>query len=259
MTEQDQKRARWRAASARYHAAHPKRDRSQRRILRVGDRCCLRCGGRHEANGLCSPCSQWRKKHGTDRPWSLINKDALAEIGVRRCRCCKELRHFTDFDSAVKGSGDLQTDCRRCHTKRRQEKARNRPLPPLVPLVCEQCHDIFYRRYFISLMRFCGKACGARWWVQNNRERRKSHAQRRNAKERGAVRTGPVVRKEIFARDNWICGLCRGQVDCTLKFPHRMSATLDHILPLSKGGSHEPSNVQLAHFACNCRKKDRAA
>jgi 5-methylcytosine-specific restriction endonuclease McrA len=108
-------------------------------------------------------------------------------------------------------------------------------------------------------MRFCGKACGTRWWVQNNRERRKVHAQRRNAKERGAQRTLPVDRREIFARDNWTCGLCREKVDAALKFPHRMSATLDHIVPLSKGGSHEPSNVQLAHFVCNCRKKDRAA
>jgi 5-methylcytosine-specific restriction endonuclease McrA len=38
------------------------------------------------------------------------------------------------------------------------------------------------------------------------------------------------------------------------KAPDPMSPSLDHILPLSKGGTHEPRNVQLAHLGCNVRK-----
>jgi 5-methylcytosine-specific restriction endonuclease McrA len=29
---------------------------------------------------------------------------------------------------------------------------------------------------------------------------------------------------------------------------------LDHIVPLSRGGTHEPSNVQLAHYGCNSKR-----
>ena len=36
-----------------------------------------------------------------------------------------------------------------------------------------------------------------------------------------------------------------------------MSASLDHIVPLSQGGTHTLGNVQLAHLVCNERKHDR--
>jgi 5-methylcytosine-specific restriction endonuclease McrA len=33
--------------------------------------------------------------------------------------------------------------------------------------------------------------------------------------------------------------------------------TVDHIIPLSKGGAHAVANLQLAHLACNIRKGNR--
>jgi 5-methylcytosine-specific restriction endonuclease McrA len=41
-----------------------------------------------------------------------------------------------------------------------------------------------------------------------------------------------------------------------LAWPHPASASLDHRIPLSKGGSHTAENTQLAHLACNVRKSD---
>ena len=32
--------------------------------------------------------------------------------------------------------------------------------------------------------------------------------------------------------------------------------TVDHIVPISKGGKREIENCQLAHKACNCKKSD---
>lgn len=61
--------------------------------------------------------------------------------------------------------------------------------------------------------------------------------------------------QEIFKRDGWICQLCFDPVDPEFKAPHRWSATLDHIKPLSKGGPHTKANSQLAHYSCNCSKK----
>jgi 5-methylcytosine-specific restriction endonuclease McrA len=37
-----------------------------------------------------------------------------------------------------------------------------------------------------------------------------------------------------------------------------MSATVDHIIPRSCGGSDEAVNLALAHFKCNMDKSDRA-
>lgn len=65
-----------------------------------------------------------------------------------------------------------------------------------------------------------------------------------------------INRVEIFERDRWVCQLCSEPVNPELKFPHRGSASLDHVTPLSRGGDHVPGNVQLAHLGCNSVKHD---
>ena len=64
-------------------------------------------------------------------------------------------------------------------------------------------------------------------------------------------------RKKILLSQD-ICGICGQPVDKSLRFPHPMSPTVDHIIPIDRGG--HPSaieNLQLAHFACNRQKSDR--
>lgn len=63
-----------------------------------------------------------------------------------------------------------------------------------------------------------------------------------------------VDRRRVFNRDRWRCGICRNPVDKRLKYPHPRSASLDHIVPMSKGGGHTYLNTQCAHLDCNLRK-----
>lgn len=62
---------------------------------------------------------------------------------------------------------------------------------------------------------------------------------------------------EIFERDKWRCGLCGGRVSKAFRYPDIGAATIDHILPIARGGGHTWSNVQLAHFGCNTKKGAR--
>lgn len=82
-----------------------------------------------------------------------------------------------------------------------------------------------------------------------------SQMQRDCQRKRRALKRNVLVEKfssmEIFNRDNWICQLCGEKVDKNLKWPDPKSASLDHIIPLSKGGHHSKSNSQLAHLLCN--------
>ncbi|WP_103379738.1 HNH endonuclease [Pseudonocardia dioxanivorans] len=64
-------------------------------------------------------------------------------------------------------------------------------------------------------------------------------------------------RREIFVRDNWTCQLCNEPVDQLLAYPHHMSASIDHIVPVRDGGSHTRANVRLAHYICNVRRGAR--
>ncbi len=78
---------------------------------------------------------------------------------------------------------------------------------------------------------------------------------RRRARKYG-VHYEYINPRTIFVRDRWMCGLCGKRVDRALTYPHRMSASLDHLVPISRGGPHEPANVQCSHLACNMAKRD---
>ena len=52
------------------------------------------------------------------------------------------------------------------------------------------------------------------------------------------------------------CGVCGEPIDYTLRYPDPMSYTVDHVVPLAKGGSDELDNKQAAHRKCNRDKSD---
>lgn len=85
---------------------------------------------------------------------------------------------------------------------------------------------------------------------------------RANWFKRRALQLDAFVEKVAFAavlqRDNGKCQLCGGKVHMNKKSPHPLSPSLDHILPLTKGGKHEQKNVQLAHLRCNISKGNRS-
>lgn len=66
-------------------------------------------------------------------------------------------------------------------------------------------------------------------------------------------------RVAIFERDGYICQLCGEVIDPGLRWPHRLCATVDHVIPRRRGGTEEPDNVQAAHLGCNLSKGRRLA
>lgn len=64
----------------------------------------------------------------------------------------------------------------------------------------------------------------------------------------------PYLREEIYARDQWICQLCAKPVDPTRSHPDLLCASIDHRIPIARGGADNDENVQLSHLICNIRK-----
>lgn len=85
---------------------------------------------------------------------------------------------------------------------------------------------------------------------------RKQTRRRREAIKRG-VRHERYNASDIYSRDNWMCGLCGKPIWKRAKVPHAKAATIDHIVPLSRGGDDVRSNVQAAHFICNSTKNNK--
>lgn len=63
--------------------------------------------------------------------------------------------------------------------------------------------------------------------------------------------------RKIYATQK-VCGICGQPVDFSLKWPDPMAKTIDHIIPVAKGGHpSDINNLQLAHFTCNRQKSDK--
>lgn len=85
-----------------------------------------------------------------------------------------------------------------------------------------------------------------RRYLDNNPEMKAIFRSRRRYRERQAwiQDINPFM---VYDRDSWYCGICGL---CVLP----QDASIDHIIPISKGGKHEWENVQLAHLSCNKSK-----
>lgn len=84
-----------------------------------------------------------------------------------------------------------------------------------------------------------------------------------NVTNKGAERYGThrgafeKNKKKIFATQE-CCGICGKRVDLSLKYPHPLSACIDHIIPIAKGGHpSDIDNLQLSHWTCNRQKSDK--
>jgi hypothetical protein len=91
--------------------------------------------------------------------------------------------------------------------------------------------------------------------AQRRRQTHNAAHHRRRARQRGVV-SHNINPLDIFNRDGWKCGICGKPVDPAVAYPDPMSVSLDHVVPIAKGGPHVASNLQCSHMGCNSSKSD---
>ncbi|GAA3215970.1 HNH endonuclease [Streptomyces sp. XM83C] len=62
---------------------------------------------------------------------------------------------------------------------------------------------------------------------------------------------------DVLDEENWICHLCQRPIPDDVDRFDALAATVDHVMPLARGGDHIRGNMRAAHRLCNTRKNDR--
>lgn len=127
--------------------------------------------------------------------------------------------------------------------KRTWHKVHYIPVAPH-PIDCSQCG-----RPFIGLRANKCPECVAR-----NRRRYKRQSERQRERRKRGVHTEPYRSQDVFERDGWKCHLCGRLTRRGRRAPHPLSPSIDHLVPISKGGSDTLLNVATAHFLCNAAR-----
>lgn len=84
--------------------------------------------------------------------------------------------------------------------------------------------------------------------MEDTRETETRPAAARPRPKRRGFRAKEVL--SIYIRDSGLCAICGSPVEIA-------DTSIDHRVPLARGGQHESDNWQLAHLRCNTRKGAR--
>ena len=122
---------------------------------------------------------------------------------------------------------------------------------------CKECGSAYHNTLYWRNTSACSDAC------LSNRKKKHIKKARRNKKKKFGnhkkraqhygVEYERVNRLKVYNRDNWTCVSCGIKVETTKEYaPHQ--ASIDHIIPMSKGGSHTYNNLQTMCVTCNSLK-----
>ena len=159
-----------------------------------------------------------------------------------------------------RGRGSLEAPC--CRDCRRAGRLR-------VWWFCEHCGDYFVQREPSS--RFCSRTCAISAVTLYADPRQASRISARKRRAVIAATWDGVTDEQIWERDHWTCQLGNrclfpaAKLDwCLLGKGLRVSSrehplypTIDHIVPLRRGGTDTSANKRAAHLACNCSRGTR--
>lgn len=135
------------------------------------------------------------------------------------------------------------------YNKRKRAKDRKKPR------ICKNCGKNFISKNAdiigvpsLHLGNYCSDKCNKS--ILRAREARSSHNRRMKLKG------GDLIDLYNLADiKQWNCWICKEEINKQAKhFRHNINLygpSIDHIVPLSKGGTHIWSNVELAHVICN--------
>jgi 5-methylcytosine-specific restriction endonuclease McrA len=175
-------------------------------------------------------CGQVIRRKRTRMVWPTC------KISYTDCGWCKEVfvsRRGAKYCSKACATRSWHEQTARGH-KAKRDRSRVWVAGP-----CAECGEEFVGDYRTEV-KFCSWAC----WKRSARRRDKQNRSKRIRSEETRDQIGLTT---LAKRDGWRCHVCRRDVS-------RKTWSMDHLVPLSAGGSHTWENVALAHKLCNSKR-----
>ena len=176
----------------------------------------------------------------------------MEPVGSKRCPKCEVDLPRTAFRVHRTRADGLQSVCKTCQhdyyaaryaTKKQQINAQNEAYKKANPDKTAERHRRYYEAHKENYRR------DLRLWRRKNWRRHYVNSlAKRSALLRGATISDFTLEDwiELLEQYGYVCAYCHS----TSKL------TMDHIVPLSKGGNHTKANIAPACQPCNSRKRD---
>lgn len=156
---------------------------------------------------------------------------------MKRCPKCEESKPLDAFHKDRRRRDGLFSRCKTCSSREERAKWAD----PAKRAKASEAYREWHQRNAES-----NTARTAKWAASE-----KGAQYRAERKAAGQPVAGTVAyhaeRLVVLERDDGACGICDDDVD-------PFDYSLDHIVPIKRGGLHELDNLQLAHRSCNSKK-----
>lgn len=172
-----------------------------------------------------------------------------------QCDRCLESRRVQRKEK-VKSVRRLRMSLKKIERHRKMKLEREKYVDSLQGHTCNECAVTFVATSKGN--KYCSYNC-----MQRNVDRVKKLRRRRNAHKNGKVDSS-IGLGSLINRDDNTCYLCNEPCD-GLDYIDTVEGhfiaggsypSIDHVIPISKGGTHTWDNVRLAHHYCNSVKRD---
>jgi hypothetical protein len=186
------------------------------------------------SGGYCRTCvKEYNRRY-------FAGEDNKAHLQERICEQCGE-RYIPKH-----GKARLAYCSRSCKdTAKNAAAAKIRVESKPIGRICMHCGGELPQRMRVDAI-FCSKECNYR-----------ANALQRKLRARTGEEGKPgYLRAFICNRDSWCCGICHKAVSRTKQHPDPLCASLDHVIPVSEGGTNDVWNLRLTHLKCNLRRRN---
>ena len=171
-------------------------------------------------------------------------------VVTTNCTHCKR-----EFVQTRSDTHCCSAECKRAENRNKDRIAKQVKNDVRIETVCQMCRNVIPEAIRHGSRMYCSERCAEKAYRKKRNATINTAQRRRRTRLRDAT-VEEVSPATVFNRDGWTCWLCSLPVDPKAAIPMPACPTLDHVIPLSKGGEHSYQNVRCACFACNSKKRD---